>query len=56
MITKVSRPPVQKAVYFGVLLALLVSAFLPGVAFADSPPKDTFFICPLAPTMSMGSG
>jgi hypothetical protein len=50
MITKVSHLPMRKVVYFGVLLGLLVSAFLPGVVFADSTTKETYFICPSVST------
>jgi hypothetical protein len=50
MFTKDSHLPLHKVVYFGVLLTLLVSAALPGVAFADSPSKETFFICPSVST------
>jgi len=50
MFKKVSPQPLRKAVFLGVLLALLISAALPGAASAASAPKETYFICPSVST------
>jgi hypothetical protein len=50
MFAKVSLNPMKRVIYFGVLLALLISASFPGAALAASQPKETYFICPSVST------
>lgn len=50
MFHKVLPHALKRTIYLGVLLALILSASIPGVAFAAPTPKETYFICPSVST------